>query len=117
MRARSRHETSAFFRNRSLTIVDTKVRNTSFLDFLAGQEAETVHAVVERNIDDGITKFDGARNEGGGIEQRSISSREPTPVKPDNDRKLGISGNSSGAEHVQVKTWEDCLGILTRKIL
>ena len=35
---------------------------------IAGQETETIHTVVEGNVDNRITKFNGARNEGGGVE-------------------------------------------------
>jgi len=48
--------------------VDTKVCNTSFLHFLATQETETAHPLVEGNINDRVTELNRARNEGGGIE-------------------------------------------------
>ena len=81
-----------------LTVVDSKVRNASFLHFLSGQETETVHSVIERNIDDRITKLGGTRNESGGIEHRSISNRESTPVDPDNYR------SSNRTENVKIET-------------
>jgi len=68
IRTRSRREPDTVFHHGSLTIVDTKVRNTSFLNFLASQETETVHAIVEGNVNDGIAKLNGTRNESGGVE-------------------------------------------------
>ena len=89
---------------RLLTVVDSKVRNAGFLHFLSGQETETVHSVIERNINDRITKLGGTRNESGGIEHRSISNRESTPVDPDNYWKFSSSRNSSRTENVKIET-------------
>ena len=47
--------------------MDAEVCNTSFLYLLASQETETVHPVVEGNVDDRIPELSGARNEGGCI--------------------------------------------------
>ena len=94
-----------------LAIVDTKVCNASFFCFIATQETETVHPAVEGNVDYRVTELNGARNEGGGIEWRSISGSKTTSVNPDNDRKLSISSNSGRTERVQIKTWKDFLGI------
>ena len=47
--------------------------------------------------------FNEARNEGGSIEQRSISGSKPASVDVDDDRKFSICRDSSRVEHVQVK--------------
>jgi hypothetical protein len=48
--------------------------------------------------------FNGARNVGGVIEQRSISGSEPASVDVDDDGKFSICRDPSRTEHVQVKT-------------
>jgi len=86
------------------SIVNTKVCDSSFLHFFAPQETKTCYSVVEGNVDDWITKLNGARNERDGIEQRSVPNRESTSVDPDNDRELSIGRKSSRAEHVEAET-------------
>ena len=60
-----RREPDTLFHGGQLTIVDTKVCNTSFLNFLASQETETVHTIVEGNVNDRIAELNRTRNKGG----------------------------------------------------
>ena len=68
IRTKSWREPSTLFHDGPLTIVNTKVCDTSFLNFLTSQETETVHAVVEGDVNDGTAKLNGTRNESGCVE-------------------------------------------------
>jgi len=65
-----------------LTVVQTDIGSSSGKRFFSSEPTESVHAVVEADVDDWFAELDRTLNKSAAIVERCVAEGEPSTVNP-----------------------------------